>query len=437
MISPFGAAREPSGKLGRGAADDLFVALRQLAADRHLTLGVEGRERAERGAEPLRRLERDDRPGPVRELAPERIQLACLARQEADERVTAAGEATRDERRLDRGWAWQHGHVDACVERRPHEPRAGVGDDRHPASETSAIRSPAASRGSELGDAPGFVVLVQREQPRRDPVALEQPARMTRVLGEHDIGLAQLCEDAKRHVLEVPDRRRADREWHQMTSNATSPAPIRPACAPRIARSIASCWPAGASASVSTASRADGRSRSNAATPKPPPTTTICGMEDVDERADRDSEVVPHPVERPCRCSTRSCAVASGAEHAPGERVGCPARAVRLDVTAPGAGAAARLAVLDDHHVAELGPAVEERAADDDASPDAGAEREQHEVRDLAARSELELGVGGCVRVVLDPDRQVEPALELGAEIDLVDRDVDGAEHDPGLLVDA
>ena len=62
-------------------------------------------------------------------------------------------------------------------------------------------------------------------------------------------------------------------------------------------------------------------------------------------------------------------------------------------MTAPGAGAAARLAVLDDHHVAELGPAMEERAVDDDASADAGAEREQHEVRDVAARSELELGV--------------------------------------------
>jgi hypothetical protein len=37
---------------------------------------------------------------------------------------------------------------------------------------------------------------------------------MSRVLGEHDVRLGQFAEDAKRHVLEVPDRRRADRERH-------------------------------------------------------------------------------------------------------------------------------------------------------------------------------------------------------------------------------
>ena len=45
------------------------------------------------------------------------------------------------------------------------------------------------------------------------------------------------------------------------------------------------------------------------------------------------------------------------AEHALREPVGGRARAVRLDVAAPRARALARLAVLDDHHVPELGPA--------------------------------------------------------------------------------
>jgi hypothetical protein len=35
---------------------------------------------------------------------------------------------------------------------------------------------------------------------------------MTRVLAENEVGLGELPEDAEGHVLEVADRRRADRE---------------------------------------------------------------------------------------------------------------------------------------------------------------------------------------------------------------------------------
>ena len=66
----------------------------------------------------------------------------------------------------------------------------------------------------ELGDARRLVVLVVREELRADSVPLEQPARVAGVLREHDVGLAQLREHAQRHVVEVPDRRRADRERH-------------------------------------------------------------------------------------------------------------------------------------------------------------------------------------------------------------------------------
>ena len=37
---------------------------------------------------------------------------------------------------------------------------------------------------------------------------------MPGVLAEHDVGRAELLEDAQRHVAQVPDRRRADRERH-------------------------------------------------------------------------------------------------------------------------------------------------------------------------------------------------------------------------------
>ena len=45
-------------------------------------------------------------------------------------------------------------------------------------------------------------------------------------------------------------------------------------------------------------------------------------------------------------------------EQLAGEAVGGVARAVRLDVAAARARALARLAVLDDHHVPDLGPAA-------------------------------------------------------------------------------
>ena len=51
-------------------------------------------------------------------------------------------------------------------------------------------------------------------QSRLDPVPLEQPARMPRVLAQHDVCGAQLREHAQRDVLEIPDRRRADDEGH-------------------------------------------------------------------------------------------------------------------------------------------------------------------------------------------------------------------------------
>ena len=73
---------------------------------------------------------------------------ARAARQEADERVARVGEPARDERGLDRRGPGQDSHRDPRVARGPDEARAGIGDAGSPASETSAIRSPAASLGS-------------------------------------------------------------------------------------------------------------------------------------------------------------------------------------------------------------------------------------------------------------------------------------------------
>src|SRR6202007_3152839 len=76
-----------------------------------------------------------------------------------------------------------------------------------------------------------------------------------------------------------------------------------------------------------------------------------------------------------------------GADHLPGELVGGAARAVGLDMAASGAGPRARLAALDDHHVAELRPCVKEGAGGDYTAPHPGSERQHDEVLDTAARA--------------------------------------------------
>ena len=99
-------------------------------------------------------------------------------------------------------------------------------------------------------------------------------------------------------------------------------------------------------------------------------------------------------------------------EHLAREPVGGDARAVRLDVAVAGARALAGLAVLDDHHVPDLGPAAVELAVEDEAAADAGAEREQDEVAGAAAGAVHELGERGGAAVVDQRDAQPEPVLE-------------------------
>ena len=69
-------------------------------------------------------------------------------------------------------------------------------------------------------------------------------------------------EDAQRHVLEVPDRRRADGERHQAESSASKPtkaAPIRPAAVPSSAFASRTSLRIGSSASCRATSSAGPR----------------------------------------------------------------------------------------------------------------------------------------------------------------------------------
>ncbi len=226
VISPFGGSSNRSRELRSRSPHDLLEPLRQLAADGRLSLRIGGRERPQRRGQPLRRLEGDRRPRPAAQLLPQRRQLRLAARQEADEAVLLRDEPGGDERGLDGGRPRQHGHVDARRERRAHKPRPGVGharqarvgDERH-------SLAPLEPR-QKLSGPPCLVVLVIREEPGLDPVALEQDARVARVLAQHDVGGRELGQHSKGDVLEVPDRRRADRERHQLPSpNETRPEP--------------------------------------------------------------------------------------------------------------------------------------------------------------------------------------------------------------------
>ena len=223
---------------------------------------------------------------------------------------------------------------------------------------TSAIALPGREPRQELGDARRLVVLVVGEQRARDPVPLEQAARVPRVLGEHDVGRAQLGEDAQRDVVEIPDRCRADRERHaQSASNATSAAPISPASAPSSRAHDLELLPAGASASREHGAPRGRQQEVERGDAEAAADDDARRAEDVDERADRDAEVVADLAERRMLLRDEVVRGRVRPEHALRDLVGRASRAVRLDVAAARARALARLAVLDDHHVPELGPA--------------------------------------------------------------------------------
>src|SRR5262245_26078962 len=70
-LAPGGLGKAP-GDLDGAPANALLEALRQLAADRHRALGQRVGERVKARRQPPRRLERDRRVRPARELGPER-----------------------------------------------------------------------------------------------------------------------------------------------------------------------------------------------------------------------------------------------------------------------------------------------------------------------------------------------------------------------------
>ena len=151
---------------------------------------------------------------PGSQLGPERAECLLASRQIAEELISLADETARDERRLDRRGTRQHRHRHARLERGRDQPRARIVHSRQ--ARIRDERDPLAGLEprQQLRRALSLVVLVVAEEPGLDPVPVEQAFRMPRVLAQNDVGLPQLVQHAKRHVLEIADRGRADREGH-------------------------------------------------------------------------------------------------------------------------------------------------------------------------------------------------------------------------------
>src|SRR5205085_434208 len=108
-----------------------------------------------------------------------------------------------------------------------------------------------------------LVVLVIADELRVDAIAVEQDPGAARVLARDHVRLAERREDTQRHVLEVPDRRRAHDQSRPAghvaarpnSSNAIAAAPIIPASTPKCAATIRTSSRDGGSARASISSR--------------------------------------------------------------------------------------------------------------------------------------------------------------------------------------
>ena len=191
---------------------------------------------------------------------------------------------------------------------------------------------------------------------------------------------AQLAQDAQRDVLEVPDRRRADRERHASCLverlEREQPGADQPGVRAELGRDDPEARrgrsPAAPRGAPPRAPR--GKRKLAAAVPKPPPTTTssgpkmltsepIAGAEEVADPGERLERVRRRPPRRGRRAARRSRPRPRALSAA---RSAAFPEASALEVAAAGAVALARRAVGDDDDVAELGPAAVERAAEDE-----------------------------------------------------------------------
>ena len=156
------------------------------------------------------------------------------------------------------------------------------------------------------------------------------------------------------------------------------------------------------------------------------------GAEDVDERADRDAEVVADLVERrvPLARRGRARSRPARARAARACRQRGPSSTPRRDrgpSTRPGTARRPRRSPCARARSSARKSAPPTTTPPPTPVPSVSMTRSVV----AAARAERELGVGRAARVVLHRDRQPEPPLHLVAERHVAQRDVDGAERRP------
>src|SRR3954453_21380974 len=273
---------------------------------------------------------------------------------------------------------------------------------------------------------------------------VEQHARVTRVLAQDHVSRAQLFEDAQGDVVQVPDRRRADRESHlpdrvkRNKTGADQPGGGPELC-PKNRDLVAS--PSEGLAAHDFTRRVE---HEIAGGREPAADHDELGIEDVHERPDSGPEMPADPVQdldRPLLTFVRQTDEPVRIDRRPEFRLGKLGRGdtrdVGLEVSTARARSLTRNAVVDDDHVTELGPAAEELPVHDRAAAAAGSERQHHHRLDVAGSAEFELGVRGRICIVLDPDRQAEPLPHPPAKVDALAKwDVDRLQRAAGLLVD-
>ena len=205
------------------------------------------------------------------------------------------------------------------------------------------------------------------------------------------MGLGELAENAERDVLEVADRRRADREGHQArrTSASARRRPERrrscPAAVPALHERRAYPRGIGTRASRSLhlargreqqlARRRRSHHRRRSARGRRVLTRLARPEPSLRPISVRSSSAVGSPS---CARRTRRCASAAEPKASGSKLVGCLAGHVRLEV--PVAAAAAGEAVVDDDDVPELRTGTDRAAVwpptEDQTAADAGAQRE-------------------------------------------------------------
>src|SRR4051794_5962285 len=267
---------------------------------------------------------------------------------------------------------------------------------------------------------------------------------MARVLAEDDVGRAQLVEQPQGHVVEVPDRRRADGERHlaqgvERDEARADQAGGGPQLGAHDPYAVARARQALTGDDLARGIEDEVARRGEAAADH-----HELRVEDVDEAADPGAKPSPdavQDVDRPRLAFRRqpdeAVRVDGRAEHLLRELRGREAGHVRLEVAAARARALAGQTVVLDHDMAELGPTAVQPSVEDRAPAAPGAERQHHHRVGLPRRAEVELRVGRRVRVVLEPDRKTEALGHARAEVDRrVEWDVHCLPGPSRLLID-